>query len=76
MRNVIIGSFRIPENAKTYQQQIAKEGFASVILRNEAGLYRVSVMSTDDITRARDNIMKIRRDFPQYWDTWLLIQKK
>jgi len=73
---VIIGSFRNPDNAKKYQGQILKNGFSSEILKNEAGLYRVSVMSTDEIEPAREDVRRIRRMFPKYYDTWLLIQKK
>ena len=73
---VIIGSFRNPDNAKKYQVQILKEGFRSEILKNEEGLYRVSVQATDEIGVARDEIRRIRNVFPKYFDTWLLIQKK
>ena len=73
---VIIGSFRNPNNAEKYRGQILKKGFTSVILKNEAGLYRVSVLSTDEIETARDDVRRIRRVFPEYYDTWLLIQKK
>ena len=73
---VIIGSFRNPDNAKKYQAQLELEGFAaSELLRNEAGLYRVSVMATDDVDKARIEIRRIRNLFPKYFDTWLLIQK-
>jgi cell division protein FtsN len=73
---VIIGSFRNPENAKKYQGEILKEGFSSEVLRNEEGLYRVSVLATDEINVARDDIRRIRNIFPKYSDTWLLIQKR
>lgn len=73
---VIIGSFRNPDNAKKYQGQILNEGFSSVILRNEEGLYRVSVLATNEINIARDDIRRIRSIYPKYFDTWLLIQKK
>jgi cell division protein FtsN len=73
---VIFGSFRNPENAKKYQRQILKEGFSSEILKNENGLNRVSVLATDEINVARDDIRRIRNIFPKYFDTWLLIQKK
>ena len=73
---VIIGSFRNQDNAKKYQIKIFKEGFNSEILKNEAGLYRVSVMATDEIEIARVEVRRIRRFFPEYFDTWLLIQKK
>jgi cell division protein FtsN len=73
---VIIGSFRNPENAKKYQTQVLKDGFSSEVLKNEEGLYRLSVLATDEISRARDDIRRIRNVFPKYFDTWLLIQKK
>jgi cell division protein FtsN len=73
---VIIGSFRNPENAKKYQGQILKDGFSSEILKNEEGLYRVSILATDEISIARDDIRRIRSIFPKYFDTWLLVQKQ
>lgn len=73
---VIIGSFRNPENAKKYQGQLTDDGFSSEIIKNEAGLYRVSVLATDEIESAREDIRRIRKSFPEYFDTWLLIQKK
>ena len=73
---VIIGSFSNPENAKKYQGQLSGDGFSSEIIKNEAGLYRVSVLATDVIESAREDIRRIRKSFPEYFDTWLLIQKK
>jgi cell division protein FtsN len=73
---VIVGSFREPGNAKKRQKELLSEGFSSQILKNEAGLYRVSVLATDDIDAARDDIRRIRRIFPKLFDAWLLIQIK
>ena len=72
---VIIGSFRDPVNAREYQEEISSKGFTPAILRNEAGLYRVSVLSTNQIEAARSEIRRIREAFPEHADTWLLIQK-
>lgn len=72
---VIIGSFRDPANAKDHQVLIGKDGFTSEVLKNDAGLYRVSVKATDDIVEARSEIGRIRTRFPAYSDTWLLIRK-
>jgi len=72
---VIIGSFRDPENAKGHQSLVGNDGFVSEVLKNDAGLYRVSVMATDDILAARSEIGRIRTKFPAYSDTWLLIRK-
>jgi cell division protein FtsN len=73
---VIIGSFRNPDNAKNYQKQIEKDGFSSELLKNDAGLYRVSVMASNNVLDARQEIKRIREKFQKYSDTWLLIQIK
>lgn len=71
---VIIGSFKNPNNARNYQRQIESDGFSSDLLKNEAGLFRVSVMASNDILEARKEIKRIRDKYPKYSDTWLLIQ--
>jgi len=73
---VIIGSFRNPDNAKKHQADVLMDGFKSEILKNESGLYRVSVKATNEIDVARKEIRNIWSKFPQYSDTWLLIQKR
>lgn len=73
---VIIGSFRSKENAMKYQAQIGEKGFSSILMKNEEGFYRVSVLSTDDITKAREEIRRIRTAYPEHGDTWLLIRKR
>jgi cell division protein FtsN len=72
---VIIGSFRDPVNAKEHQTLIRKDGFASEVLKNDKGLYRVSVKATDDITEARNEVRRIWSKYPKYSDTWMLIRK-
>lgn len=72
---VIIGSFRDPSNAKEHQAVVKKDGFTSEILKNDAGLYRVSVMATDNVNEARNEIRRIWAKYPVYSDTWLLIRK-
>lgn len=73
---VIIGSFRDKDNAMKYQAQIGEEGFSSLLLKNTEGLYRVSVKSTDEIIIARNEIQRIRKNYPDHADTWLLKRKK
>ncbi len=73
--HVIIGSFRFIDNARKHQVMVSNDGFASELLRNESGLYRVSVLSTANVTEARDEIRRIRSSLPKYSDTWLLIMK-
>jgi cell division protein FtsN len=73
---VIIGSFRNYDNAINFQRIISSDRFVSILLRNEKGLYRVSVLGTNNIAEARNEIRRIRSGFPKYNDTWLLIQEK
>ncbi len=72
---VIIGSFKILNNAKNYKQELIKEGFTPVLMENEAGLYRVSVAAYHDETASRNRIADIRSKFKKHSDVWLLIRK-
>jgi cell division protein FtsN len=73
---VIIGSFRIIDNARNFKNQLVDEGFQPVILENENGLFRVSVASYNDETPARNRIAGIRANYQKYSDVWLLIRKR
>ncbi len=72
---VIIGSFKILNNAKNYKQELIKESFTPVLMENESGLYRVSVAAYNDETAARNKIAEIRSQYKKYSDVWLLIRK-
>lgn len=73
---VIIGSFRSYGNAMKHQSIVSRDGFTPTILKNEAGLYRVSVKATDNADEARNEVRRIWADFPKYSDTWMLVQIK
>jgi len=72
---VIIGSFKVLDNARNFRQQLITENFKPSILENENGLYRVSVASYDDEGMARTRIAVIRDQYEKYSDVWLLIRK-
>ncbi|WP_430809283.1 MULTISPECIES: SPOR domain-containing protein [unclassified Carboxylicivirga] len=72
---VIIGSFRVLENAQNYKRQLIDEGFLPVLLENENGLYRVSVSAYNNEEPAREKINSIRNKYKKYNDVWLLIRK-
>jgi cell division protein FtsN len=72
---VIIGSFSSSENAARYKQELIPQGFSPIVLHSESGYYRVCVNSFTDEMEARKRVYQIRKDFPQYADTWLLIKK-
>lgn len=72
---VIIGSFKVIENARNFRQQLLAETFLPTILENENGLYRVSIASYDQESQARSRIADIRHTYPKYADVWLLVRK-
>ncbi|MFO7922550.1 MAG: SPOR domain-containing protein [Bacteroidales bacterium] len=72
---VILGSFRISDNANRFKAALEEEGFDPVILLSETGLNRVSVDSYTSEADARQRVLEIRRSFPEYNDAWLLIRK-
>ncbi|TVR74012.1 MAG: SPOR domain-containing protein [Marinilabiliales bacterium] len=72
---VILGSFRVHDNANRFKSALEQEGFTPVILLSETGFNRVSVDSYTSETDARQRVMQIRRSFPQYHDSWLLIRR-
>ncbi len=69
---VILGSFRVLENAKKFQNQLRNEGFTPNVLQNYKGLYRISVYSYDDIDLARAKVVSIRNKHSKYSDAWVL----
>ena len=72
---VIIGSFKVIENARKFRADLNKEGFSPVILENTNGLYRVSIASFNDEKAARNRIEQVRNNYEKYKDVWLLIRK-
>lgn len=73
---VIIGSFKILDNARNYKNDLSKQGFTPVILENMEGLYRVSIAAYNEEIPSRDKIANIRAQYEQYNDTWLLKRKQ
>jgi len=73
---VIVGSFSNLDNAKTYRETLISEGFTPIILQsNTSGYYRICVNSFKNEMEARTRVHQIRRDFPKYYDSWLLIKE-
>jgi cell division protein FtsN len=72
---VILGSFRVSENANKYKNMLENSGFTPVILLSETGLHRVSVGSFSREADARQRVLQIRGIYPEYHDAWLLIRK-
>jgi cell division protein FtsN len=72
---VILGSFRVSENANRYKTTLENNGFRPVILISETGLHRVSIGSFSREADARQRVMQIRGSHPEHHDAWLLIRR-
>ncbi len=72
---VIIGSFQVVDNARSFRTQLIDEQFTPVILQSEIGFFRVSVAAFNDEMDARSRIAQIRDNYDKYSDVWLLIRK-
>jgi cell division protein FtsN len=72
---IILGSFRVNENADRFKTRLSGEGFDPVILLSETGLNRVCVGSYSREADARQRVLQIRRTWPDYYDSWLLIRR-
>lgn len=73
---VILGSFRSPDNANRFKDALVEQGFEPVILISESGLHRVSIDSFTDEIVARTRVNRIRNNYPDYKDAWLLIRRR
>lgn len=73
---IILGSFINEQNAVDLRKSLIEKGFAkSSIMQNRQGMYRVSAVCYDDENQARTELLKIRRQYAQFHDAWLLITK-
>lgn len=73
---VIVGSFMYPRNAISLRNKLMLQGFSDAsIYRNTAGMYRVSVLCEDSHEAAWEDVCRIRSEYPQYHDAWLLETK-
>jgi len=72
---VIVGSFKILDNARQWRSDMVKKGFSAEILESESGLYRISAGGYNDENVARARIAGIRAAYEEHPDVWLLVRK-
>lgn len=72
---VIIGSFSKPENAVKFKKELSDKGFTPVLLNGESGFVRVAVDQSNSEKDARALVLKIRKEYPEHTDVWLLKKK-
>lgn len=74
--NVIVGSFSNVDNAVRLQAKLNGMGYHSIIMKNNAGMSRVSIAGFDEEGAAREELLKVREQYPEFADAWLLISKQ
>lgn len=74
--NVIVGSFSNVDNAVKLQAKLNGMGYHSIIMKNDAGMSRVSIAGFDEEEAAREELLKVREQYPEFADAWLLISKQ
>ena len=74
--NVIVGSFSNVDNAVKLQAKLNGMGYHSIIMKNDAGMSRVSIAGFDEEEAAREELLKVREEYPEFADAWLLIFKQ
>ena len=74
--NVIVGSFSNVDNAVKLQAKLNGMGYHSIIMKNDAGMCRVSIAGFDEEEAAREELLKVREQYPEFADAWLLISKQ
>ena len=74
--NVIVGSFSNVDNAVKLQAKLNGMGYHRIIMKNNAGMSRVSIAGFDEEGAAREELLKVREQYPEFADAWLLISKQ
>lgn len=74
--HIIIGSFKVLQNARQICQDAIAKDFLPSIMENEEGMYRVGIYSSATEKTAREKIAALRVSHPEYVGMWLLVEKK
>lgn len=73
---VIVGSFIYRQNAIHLRNDLMGQGFLGAsIMRNSEGMYRVSVLCSDNLNYAQQELERIRSRYLRFRDAWLLKTK-
>lgn len=73
---VIVGSFMYQQNAIRLRNDLMRQGFlGSSVMRNNEGMYRVSLLCSDNWNYAQRELERIRSRYTRFSDAWLLKTK-
>ena len=71
--NIVIGTFRNATNANALKERMQREGYSVHLARNDGGMIRVIVKTTDNLSEARRERLAFRsRHYPNFQDAWVL----
>ena len=70
--SVVVGSFMNRTNAESLKNRMQAQGYSPVLVQNEKGLYRVIVATYDTRAEAVGQRDAIKRQYPDFYDAWLL----
>lgn len=74
---VVVGSFKDEQKAEALKKTMISLGFVkSTIMPGEEDMYRVVVDSFTDRDKCWEEVFRIRKEYPQYEDSWALIVPK
>ena len=71
--NVIVGSFSNVDNALKLQANLNGMGYRSIIMKNSAGMSRVSIAGFDEEASAREELIIVREQYPEIAAAWLML---
>ena len=70
--HVVVGSFGKQDNATRLRSLLASQGYTPIVVVNEAGMYRVIIISCETYDEAHKVANVVRATYP---DAWILSQK-
>ena len=70
--HVVVGSFGKQDNATRLRSLLASQGYTPIVVVNEAGMYRVIIISCETYDEAHKVANVVRANYP---DAWILSQK-
>lgn len=74
--SVIVGSFLMKSNAVKLRNSLIEMGYdKSSIMKNSEGMFRVSISSFSNERDARNEVMRVKENFSQFKDAWLLLSR-
>ncbi len=72
--SIVVGSFKQITNARSLRDRLIADGYPAVVMQNAQGMYRVIISSYVTREQAREERIKIIKQYPHFTKTWILVQ--